>query len=111
MPKSVTPPAAVAAAARRGLELRAKQTPSNRGGTPVGIRRAAQLANREPVSLRTLGRIVNYFDRHEVDKKGEGWGVDSKGYQTWLMWGGDVGRAWAKRMIIKLTPAPKVPYN
>ena len=91
---------------RRLLELRAKQAPSNRGGTPVGIRRAAQLANREPVSLSTLKRMVSYFARHEVDKKGEGWGVDSKGYQTWLMWGGNVGRAWAKRMVARLAPAP-----
>ena len=111
MPKSAVPPAAVAAAARRGLELRAKQTPSNRGGTPVGIRRAAQLANREPVSLSTLKRMISFFARHEVDKQGEGWGRDSKGYQAWLLWGGNPGRAWAKRMIIKLTPVPKVPYN
>lgn len=106
MPKSATPPPAVAAAARRGLELRAKQPPSNRGGTPVGIRRAAQLANREPVSLSTLKRMVSFFARHEVDKQGEGWGVDSKGYQAWLLWGGNPGRAWAKRMIARLTPAP-----
>lgn len=106
MPKSATPPAAVAAAARRGLELRAKQPPSKRGGTPVGIRRAAQLSNREPVSLATLKRMVSFFARHEVDKKGEGWGVDSKGYQAWLLWGGNVGRAWAKRMVARLTPSP-----
>lgn len=106
MPKSATPPPAVAAAASRGLELRAKQPASNRAGTPVGIRRAAQLANREPVSLSTLKRMVSFFARHEVDKKGEGWGVDSKGYQAWLLWGGNVGRAWAKRMVARLTPSP-----
>ena len=106
MPKSATPPDAVAAAARRGLELRAKQPPSNRGGTPVGIRRASQLANQEPVSLSTLKRMVSFFARHEVDKQGEGWRVDSKGYQAWLLWGGNPGRAWAKRMIARLTPAP-----
>lgn len=103
MPKSVTPPAAVAAAARRGLDLRAKQAPSNRGGTPVGIRRAAQLANREPVSLSTLKRMISFFARHEVDKQGEGWGRDSKGYQAWLLWGGDPGRAWAERMVARIT--------
>lgn len=31
-------------------------------------------------------------------KQGEGWGVDSKGYQAWLLWGGDPGRAWADRI-------------
>ena len=107
MPKSATPPDAVAAAARRGLELRAKQPPSNRGGTPVGIRRAAQLANQEPVSLSTLKRMVSFFARHEVDKQGEGWGVDSPGYQAWLLWGGDPGRTWAARMIRRLERASK----
>lgn len=96
---SVRPPANVAAAARRGLDLREKQPPSNRAGTPVGIRRASQLANREPVSLSTLKRMVSYFARHEVDKQGEGWGKDSKGYQAWLMWGGDAGASWARRQV------------
>ena len=42
--------------------------------------------------------MVSYFARHEVDKQGEGWGRDSKGYQAWLLWGGDAGRAWANRL-------------
>jgi hypothetical protein len=94
-----TPPADVAAAARRGLELRAEQPPSNRGGTAVGIARAKQLANRDPVSLDTIKRMVSFFARHEVDKKGEGWGKDSKGYQAWLLWGGDPGRRWAESIV------------
>jgi hypothetical protein len=43
--------------------------------------------------------MVSYFARHEVDKQGEGWGEDSKGYQAWLMWGGDAGAAWARRQV------------
>ena len=39
--------------------------------------------------------MVSYFARHEVDKKGEGWGVDSAGYIAWLLWGGDAGKSWA----------------
>jgi len=93
------PPADVARAARRGLELRAEQPPSNRAGTPVGLARASQLANRRPVSVETLRRMRSYFARHAVDKQGEGWGRDSKGYQAWLMWGGDPGRAWARRIL------------
>lgn len=93
------PPASVARAAQRGLDLRAEQPPSNRAGTPVGLARAAQLAGRRPVSLSTIRRMVSYFARHEVDREGEGWGVDSKGYQAWLMWGGDPGRAWARSIL------------
>ena len=92
------PPAEVAAAARRGLELRAEQPPSNRAGTAVGIARARDLANRRPVAISVIRRMISYFARHEVDKQGEGWGVDSKGYQAWLLWGGDPGRRWALRV-------------
>jgi hypothetical protein len=42
---SFRPPAPVAAAARRALERRAQQPPSNRGMTPVGLARARQLLN------------------------------------------------------------------
>ncbi len=97
--KSYTPPPAVRAAARRGLELRAAQPQSNRGGTEVGIARARDLAGGRPVSEEVLRRMVSFFARHEVDKQGAGWGVDSKGYQAWLLWGGDPGRAWAKRLL------------
>lgn len=99
MRDSWVPPASVAAAARRGLELRAEQPPSNRGGTAVGVARARDLANRRGISLSTLKRMVSFFARHEVDKSGEGWGKDSKGYQAWLLWGGNPGRAWATKIL------------
>ena len=51
--------------------------------------------------------MSSFFARHEVDKQGEGWGVDSKGYQAWLLWGGDPGRSWAARMIRRLERAAK----
>ena len=58
---SFKPPASVAAAARRGLAIREKEPPSNRGGTEVGLARAKQLANREPVSRSTIKRMVSYL--------------------------------------------------
>lgn len=102
MADSYVPPPAVQRAAQRGLELRAEQPPSNRGGTAVGVARARDLANGRPVSVSTLRRMVSFFARHEVNKQGEGWGVDSKGYQAWLLWGGDPGRAWAIRTLKKI---------
>jgi hypothetical protein len=96
---SYTPPKNVQRAARRGLDLRAKQPPSNRAGTSVGLARARDLANGKSVSLSTVKRMVSYFARHEVDKQGEGWGKDSKGYQAWLMWGGDPGWSWARGVV------------
>lgn len=98
MQATVIPPAAVAAAARRGLELRASQPPSNRCCTSVGLRRASQLANRQPVSESTLKRMASYFSRHAVDAQGKGWRVDSKGWQAWLLWGGDEAVEWLHKL-------------
>ena len=92
------PPETVAAQARRGLALRASLPPSRRGGTSIGLARANQLANRQEVSIDTIRRMISYFDRHEVDREGEGWGRDSRGYQAWLLWGGDPGRRWAREV-------------
>jgi hypothetical protein len=96
MADGFVPPQAVRSNAKRGLELRAKY---NRGGTEVGVARARDLSNGKSLSLDTLKRMSSFFARHEVDKKGEGWGVDSAGYVAWLLWGGDAGWAWAKRII------------
>lgn len=94
-----TPPESVAKEARLGLEMRSQQPQSNRCCTPVGIRRATQLANRQPVSVDTLKRMRSYFARHEVDKLGKNWNKDSKGKQAWLCWGGDSGRIWADECL------------
>jgi len=90
------PPQEVRSNAKRGLELRAKY---NRGGTEVGVARARDLSNGAALSLDTIKRMSSYFSRHEVDKKGEGWGTDSAGYIAWLLWGGDAGWSWAKKTI------------
>lgn len=91
------PPKAVREAARQGLSERKEQPPSKRGGTPVGIARARDLANGREVPESTLKRIVSFFARHSVDKRTKG----SKARQAWLLWGGDSGRAWAKREVAK----------
>lgn len=90
------PPQEVRSNAKRGLELRQKY---NRGGTEVGVARARDLSNGAALSLDTVKRMNSYFSRHEVDKKGEGWGKDSAGYIAWLLWGGDAGWSWAKKII------------
>jgi hypothetical protein len=96
MAEGFVPPQEVRANAKRGLELRKEH---GRGGTEIGVARARDLSNGSAVSLDTVKRMVSYFARHEVDKQGEGWGVDSAGYIAWLLWGGDAGRSWAKRIV------------
>lgn len=100
--KNPVPPASVAREAREGLKLRSSVSPSRRGGTSVGIARAKQLSSRQNISLNTIKRMKSFFARHEVDKKAKGFrrgekGYPSKGLQAWKLWGGDSGRAWAKK--------------
>lgn len=96
---SYTPPQTVADNARRALEVRASKPPSQRGMTPVGLARARQLANQQPLSLDTIQRMVSYFERHEVDKQGSTWDEQGKGWQAWMGWGGDEGWAWAIEIL------------
>jgi uncharacterized membrane protein YgcG len=96
MADGFVPPQQVRANAKRGLELRKEH---NRGGTEVGVARARDLSNGAALSLDTIKRMNSYFARHEVDKKGEGWGVDSAGYIAWLLWGGDAGWSWARGIL------------
>lgn len=100
--KPVTPPAAVAKEAARGLELRKQH---KRGGTEIGVWRAENLVKRTPLDLAELKRIRSYFARHEVDKRGRDWNNKerpSAGYIAWLLWGGEPGRAWVERELGKL---------
>jgi hypothetical protein len=75
--------------------------------TPVGLARANQLANRDPVSLDTVQRMVSYFARHEVDKQGATWDEQGKGWQAWHGWGGDEGRTWANQIMKETTMETK----
>ena len=98
---SYRPPADVARAARRGLQIRAAQTPSNRAGTAVGLARARQLSNRQPVSLDTVRRMLSFFARHGASPGSAAAHRDrptSKAAQAWLLWGGNAGRRWAARI-------------
>lgn len=95
------PPATVAAAASRGLELRREY---GRGGTAVGVARARDLSNRRELTVETVKRMVAYFTRHEIDlqapaaKRGNP-GYPSAGYIAWMLWGGDAGRTWARKIV------------
>ena len=96
---SFVPPQAVRDNAQRALDVRESKPESQRGMTPVGLARARDLANGRAVSLDTIERMVSYFARHEVDKQGSTWDEQGKGWQAWMGWGGDEGRAWATRIL------------
>jgi hypothetical protein len=105
--KGFRPPASVARAAERGLELRrehgrgglsAKQ--ASEQGIGSGVQRAVNLKNRDELSLETVKRMKNFFRRHRTYKE-RGYHRDrtSASYISWLLWGGDAGDQWAQKII------------
>jgi len=98
------PPKGVRGEAEKGLAWRRE---FGRGGTAIGIARARDLAGGKNISPETARRMKAYFDRHEVDKQGEGWspsesGFPSNGRIAWALWGGDPGRTWANQLVRRM---------
>ncbi len=102
-----TPPAGVKSEAQKGLDWRRE---FGRGGTAVGVARARDLSNGTTISSETARRMKAYFDRHEIDKQGEGWspsqdGFPSNGRIAWALWGGDSGYSWSKKLVRQMNAA------
>ena len=105
---NLKPTEAMAAEAKLGLEWRAEY---NRGGTAVGVARARDISNRTNLSPETIGRMVSYFARHEVDKQADGFSPGEDGYPSagriaWALWGGDPGASWAISKYRQLNEEP-----
>ena len=97
MAKTYKPTSGMASAARRALKWKQEGKP---GGTLVGLARANQLKDREPLSASVVLRMYSFFSRHEVDKRATGFnsgeeGFPSKGRVAWDLWGGDGGYSWS----------------
>ena len=101
MADTYKPTEAMKAAARRGLKMRSEQSPSNKGGTAVGVARARDIVNGAALPLATVKRMFSFFSRHEVDKQSKEWKTNpnSKGKQAWLLWGGDAGYSWSRAIV------------
>ena len=94
------PPQAVQRAARAALERRAKQAPSNRGGTAVGIARARTLANGDALPLGTVRRMYSFFQRHDKTRPATP-DPNSPWAQAWGLWGGNAGWRWARGIVAR----------
>jgi capsid protein len=99
---SYIPTNAMAENAKRALDVREKKPASKRGMTSVGIARARDLVNKRPMSEDTVRRMKAFFDRHEIDKQGDTWDEQGKGWQAWHGWGGDAGQTWANSIVERL---------
>ena len=97
MAKTYKPTSGMATAAKRALAWKSEGKP---GGTLVGLARANQLKDRDPLSASTVLRMYSFFSRHEVDKRATGFnsgeeGFPTKGRVAWDLWGGDGGYTWS----------------
>lgn len=111
------PPKSVSEAAEKGLEYRRKAggkgglsvSEANKEGIGSGVQRAVNLKNRDELSPSTVKRMKAFFDRHEKNKaispefKDSPW--RDRGYVAWLIWGGDPGYAWAKKIVSQMDKA------
>ena len=115
------PPSGVAKAAELGLRYRKEASPSNKGGLDVrqakkmgigsGVQRAVNLKNRDTMSPETVRRMKAFFDRHSAFVKNHDKQNPNRSYISWLIWGGDPGYSWAKKVVNQMNAADKKEKN
>jgi len=84
--------------AKRALKLRDQAPKSKKGGTAVGLARANQFAKGKNVSMDTVKRTFSFLSRAKTYYKP---GTNSKGTQAFLLWGGNAGLSWARKLLKK----------
>lgn len=99
MAESFKPPEAARRAAAHALELRRKW---GRGGTPVGVARARDLAGGKNLSRSTVARM-SAFARHldQPESEPADGGPSARRVAVGL-WGGRAGINWAKSVMARL---------
>lgn len=97
----LTPTAAMAGNARRGLALH-EDGYSGDGLKPETVRRANIIAERQELTEDHVREMRAWFARHESDKR-PGWDdPPTPGYTAWLLWSGDEGQAWSGRKVAEM---------
>ncbi len=96
------PPQGVRDACRRGLEL----APDYGGpGLTEGAKaRARAMARGEAISNEQATRMSAWFARHDANYTRQS-SPPSPGYVAFLLWGGDAGRTWARKVVTALGKA------
>lgn len=98
------PPKGVQAACRRGLDLAGEY--GGPGLTAGAKARARRMANGEAQSDAQLARIRSFTARHDSYEKQSS--PPSPGYVSWLLWGGDAGKAWAGAKVDNVTKSKRL---
>ena len=97
------PPKEVRDSAKKALEIRSELPPSRKAGTPVGVKRASDLARGANISNSTLIRMRSYLLRAREDylnarKQGKNMS-NSKAIQAYYLWGGPAALAWVRSQL------------
>jgi len=71
-------------------------------GTPVGKRRANQLAKGQPISVETIKRMAGFLNRHRGNYKDKNSYDDGCGSLMYDAWGGKAGLRWANKKLNEL---------
>ena len=99
----LTPTAAMAEAAARGLRLH-EEGKSGDGLKPETVRRANIIARRDELTESHVREMRAWFARHESDRR-PGWddaGEETPGFVAWLLWGGDPAQGWSERKVAEM---------
>jgi HK97 family phage prohead protease len=101
-----TPPQGVRDACARGLELH-KEGHSGEGLKPATVAWARRLAAGEDISPEKAVQMRAWFARHDNDTENAARAKDAKSpaMVAWLLWGGDPGQRWSKRLVGQMEAA------
>jgi len=101
------PPKTVSNQSKKGLKYRSKYKPTK---GELSVKMAKKLFKRDKMTPAKVKQMAAFFSRHKsreiLDKyKSEPW--RDKKYVTYLLWGGDSGRAWAEKVKTQIARADK----
>lgn len=96
------PNEAMMRAAQTALDYNDSVTPSNRWGTPVGIRRARKIADGGLFDKDEITAMFSFLSRfkdtYEQQRASKRYG---KGYYAYLGWGGPSALPWAEDKLAR----------
>lgn len=88
-------PIAITNNAKKGIAL--NKMVQNSCATPVGKARARQLANKKPLSLKTISRMYSYLSRAETYYNPKN--KLACGTISYLLWGGLAAKRWTYKIL------------
>jgi len=101
------PPKTVSNQSKKGLKYRRKYKPTKGENS---VKMARKILKRDTLQPYQIKQMATFFSRHRhrevLEKfKDEPW--KDRRYVTYLLWGGESGRAWAERVRTQIVKADK----